>query len=184
MQENLDDIALLERIGNGDEEAMSKLYTAYESKLYTFALKKLNDSQAAADIVHEVMIAVWKSANNFQGRSKVKSWLFGIAHNKIVDHIRKDSRYDSEEFDEDLSDIETQTNEDLVEAAQNRDFLAYCLKKLSEFHRQVIHLAFFEDLGYGEIAEITGTPEGTIKTRVFHAKQLLKKCLAGKLGVA
>lgn len=184
MQDDQDDIQLLQRIGDGDEEAMARLYVAYEAKIFAFAMKKLNDSQAAADIVHEVMMAAWKGANKFQGRSKVKSWLFGIAHNKIVDFVRKDSRYDSDELEEDLPDTSINSSEELMEVAQNRDFLAYCLEKLSDLHKQVVHLAFFEDLSYGEIADIVGIPEGTVKTRMFHAKQLLKKCLANRMGLA
>ncbi len=184
MQDDQDDIQLLQQIADGDEEAMTSLYVAYESKIYAYAIKKLNDSQAAADIVHEVMMAAWKGAGKFQGRSKVKSWLFGIAHNKIVDYIRKDSRYDSDELDEELPDSSSHSSEELMEAAQNRDFLAFCMEKLSDLHRQVVHLAFIEDLAYGEIADIIGVPEGTVKTRMFHAKQLLKKCLAGRMGLA
>lgn len=184
MSEDTQDLALIERIGGGDEDAMTALYVTYEKPVYAFALKKVNDPQAAADVVHEVMIAIWKSAKSFQGRSKVKSWIFGIAHNKIVDYIRKDAKYDSDELDEDLPDVSINSTEELAEAAQNRDFLQYCLKKLSDLHRQVVHLAFFEDFSYVEIAEMTNTPEGTIKTRMFHAKQLLKKCLAGKLALA
>ena len=182
MNEETDDSKLLGRIAEGDESAMTDLYLAYESAIYAFALKKLNDTQAAADIVHEVMIAVWKGAAGFQGKSRVKSWLFGIAHNKIVDHLRKSIRHEADELEDDLLEDEAETSEQLVEAAQNSRFLAHCLEKLSDLHQQVVHLAFFEDMSYGEIAGIIGKPEGTVKTRMYHARQLLKKCLELRIG--
>ena len=182
MTEDTQHAELIQRIANGDEKAMSDLYIEFESRIYAFALKKLNDSHAAADIVHEVMIAVWKGASAYQGRSKVKSWLFGIAHNKIVDFIRSAKKHESEELDEEPMGDDVEAGIELVQAAENRDFLKYCLEKLSDLQRQVVHLAFFEDFSYGEISEVVGTPEGTIKTRMFHAKQLLKKCLQGRLG--
>ena len=185
MTEELEQVELLQRIGNGDETAMSDLYLIYEKPIYAFALKKLNDSQAAADIVHDVMIAIWKGASGFQGRSSLRSWILGIAHNKIVDHIRKSVRHDADELDESMNQTEDDSIEaspvEMVQAAENNQFLKYCLEKLNDLHQQVVHLAFFEDLGYAEIAEIIGKPEGTVKTRMFHARQALKRCLQGKI---
>jgi RNA polymerase sigma-70 factor (ECF subfamily) len=179
------ELELMARIAEGDDDAMSQLYLDHESGVYAFAMKKLNDSQAAADIVHDVMIAIWKGAAGFQGRSSLKSWVLGIAHNKIVDHIRRSVRHDADELDESMNQTEDDSINasplDLAQAAQNSEFLRYCLEKLSDLHRQVVHLAFFEDLPYGEIAEIIGKPEGTIKTRMFHARQALKRCLQGKI---
>lgn len=184
MPADAEDLELMQRIAAGDEAAMSLLYTEHESSVYAFAMKKLNDSQAAADIVHDVMIAIWKGAA-FQGRSSLRSWILGIAHNKIVDHIRKSVRHDAEELDESMNQTEdesiTASPLDMVQAAQNSSFLRHCLEKLSDLHKQVVHLAFFEDLPYGEIAGIIGAPEGTVKTRMYHAKLALKRCLQGKI---
>lgn len=179
------ELDLMARIATSDEDAMSQLYLDHESSIYAFAMKKLNDSQAAADIVHDVMMAIWKGAAGFRGKSSLKSWVLGIAHNKIVDHIRRSVRHDADELDESMNQTEDDSISaspfDMVQAAQNSSFLMYCLEKLSDLHRQVVHLAFFEDLPYGEIAEIIGKPEGTVKTRMFHARQSLKRCLQSKI---
>jgi RNA polymerase sigma-70 factor (ECF subfamily) len=185
MPANPAELDLMARIASGDEDAMSQLYLDHESSIYAFAMKKLNDSQAAADIVHDVMMAIWKSTAGFRGKSSLKSWVLGIAHNKIVDHIRRSVRHDADELDESMNQTEDDSISaspfDMVQAAQNSSFLKYCLEKLSDLHRQVVHLAFFEDLPYGEIAEIIGKPEGTVKTRMFHARQALKRCLQSKI---
>ncbi len=67
---------------------------------------------------------------------------------------------------------------DAIVGAENAKFIRCCMEKLSDAHHQVVHLTFFEDLSYPEIAQILNCPLGTVKTRMFHAKQLLKKCLA------
>ena len=80
---------------------------------------------------------------------------------------------DTEESDEDLDEI--------MNLKQLGEHLRGCMERLSDEQRQVVHLAFFEDLSYREISEIVGNPEGTIKARMFHAKQALKRCLARRI---
>ncbi|MEM7194048.1 MAG: RNA polymerase sigma factor [Pseudomonadota bacterium] len=177
-----EEIQLMGRIASGDQDAMSALYVTYEKSMYAFVLKKLNDPQLAADIVHETMLSIWKNPGGFQGKSKLRTWLFQIAHNKMVDHLRKHSRHPAEEPDESIVDEEDNAAIGLIEAAQNSEFLKFCLDKLSEAHKMVVHMAYFEEMGYDEIASILSIPAGTVKTRMFHAKQLLKKCLSMRIG--
>lgn len=173
---------LLARIGTGDRQAMEQLYRAYQSRVYRFARSRLNDSFAAADVLHETMIEIWRHAGRFEGRSRALTWILGIANHKVMDQLRKQSRHVVQEPDESLPDSESPTAESLVETAQNQTRVLECLSRLSEKHREVLHLAFYQDLPYGEIAALVGCPEGTVKTRVFHAKEALKKCLASKTG--
>ncbi|MDH3280877.1 MAG: sigma-70 family RNA polymerase sigma factor [Gammaproteobacteria bacterium] len=169
---------LLERIASGSSEAMADFYRQFESKVYAFALRKLNDPHGSADIVNEVMMAVWQGAGGFQANAKVSTWLLGITHNKVIDRIRKNVRNESEELSETMPDTDRTAAVDLVARAQDAERLSECMERLSQAHREVVHLAFFEDLTYGEIAEIVGCPEGTVKTRMLHAKQNLKRCLS------
>ena len=184
MHTDQEDRELLKRIASGNRDAMAELYRRYESGLFAFAMKRLSDSQTASDVVHEVMIAVWNGASGFQGRSRVKTWMFGIAHKKSVDQIRKNVRHSAEALDDHTPDATSASAHDLIAAAQDRHMLSRCLEKLSEMHRQVVHLAFFEDMAYAEIATIAGVPEATIRTRMFHAKKLLKKCLSRQVGAS
>lgn len=172
---------LLERIAAGSREAMADFYRQFESKVYAFALRKLNDPHACADIVNEVMMAVWQGAGGFQANAKVSTWVLGITHNKVIDRIRKNVRNQSEQLDETMADTDTIAAADLVARAQDAERLNECMERLSEAHREVVHLAFFEDLTYGEIANIVGCPEGTVKTRMLHAKQNLQRCLSRSL---
>ena len=106
----------------------------------------------------------------------------GIAHHKIIDTIRRTSRHEGEEVPADWED-ESQTSAlDAVQLTQNSEWVRRCLERLSSAHREVVHLAFYEELPYTEIAAILVCPEGTVKTRVFHAKNALKNCLKALLG--
>lgn len=168
---------LLAAIAGGDESSMEELYGMYEKDVYAFARSRLDDPHAAADVVNEVMLTAWRSADRFRGGSKVRTWLLGIANNKILDLLRRRGRHVHDELDERLVDDSAQVGERIVAAAQHSHSVMTCLKALTDRHRQVVHLAFFEDLSYGEIAEIVDCPAGTVKTRMYHAKLSLKRCL-------
>lgn len=177
-----DDRQLIDRIARGDESALGDFYRAFEGPLYRFAYARLNDSFEAADIVNDVMMEVWRNATRFEGRSKVSTWVFGIARHKSIDRLRKRRPDHGEELDDNLPDDEGDDPETCVLAAENAELVRLCIEGLSEAHREVVHLAFFEDLPYAEIAGIAGCPEGTVKTRMFHAKKALQRCLQHLMG--
>ncbi len=169
---------LLRRIASGSEQALKEFYQIFHSSVYSFALKLLKDPVDAAEILNEVMVEVWRCAERFEGRSKARTWVMGITHHKIVDQLRRRGRHKTEEIDPDIPDENTSVVLDAIVSAENARFIRFCMEKLSDAHRQVVHLTFFEDFSYPEIAQILNCPLGTLKTRMFHAKQLLKKCLA------
>lgn len=174
-----DDARLLARIGGGDEGALGAFYYRYEARVYRYLRGQLNDPAAAADVLNETMLEVWRNAMKFAGRSRVSTWVLGIAHNKAIDYLRREGRHAHDELNPAEPDRDAASITDAIAGAQDAQRLHHCLETLSHTHRQVVHLAFFEELAYGEIAAITGAPEGTVKTRVFHAKRALKRCLAG-----
>lgn len=172
---------LIEQMAQGHESALVEFYRVFEPKIFAFAKIRLNDSHEATDLLHEVMWEVWRSAGRFEGRSSVTSWVFGIAHHKVVDRIRSRSKHQAEPLD-DTTEIESEQDlEALITQKQMGDHLQRCMEGLSDDHRQVVHLAFFEDFSYREISEIVGSPEGTLKARMFHAKQALKRCLSRRI---
>lgn len=168
---------LLAEMAAGDEEALSRFYRKYERTVYAFAMNQLRDPHAAADVVNEVMLAAWRGAASFGGRARVTTWLLGIARNKIVDVLRKRRPEAHEEVDERIPDQDARTSVDLIARAEDAARLHECIEGLSENHRAVVHLAFFEDLHYEAIAELLECPPGTVKTRMFHARANLKRCL-------
>jgi RNA polymerase sigma factor, sigma-70 family len=176
MTDRAEDLVLLTRITNGEQEAMKLLYNRYSGAVYQFAKSWLGDPHEASDIMHETMLNVWRNAARFEQRSSVKSWIFSIARNKAIDRNRKAVRLTYTEIDTEIPD-DTPNAQDIVNAMQDAVQVRECISKLSDAHRSAIHLAFFEDLPYGEIAKIEGCPVGTVKTRILHAKKLLMRCV-------
>lgn len=176
--EAVSDEMLISRIGQGDEVALRQFYDRHQARIYRYAASRLNDSFAAADILNEVMLDVWRQAMTFAGRSKVSTWVLGITRHKVVDHLRREGRHQAAAFDETEFQADTPSATDAIAGLQAADRLNHCLQQLSDVQREAVHLAFYEDLSYPEIATIAGCPEGTVKTRVFHAKRALKVCLA------
>lgn len=180
-----DDNLLIQAIADGDSEAVSEFYRRHESRVYRFALAKLKDQFVAADVLNDVMLEVWRSAGKFEGRAKVSTWLLGIARNKILDHWRKKGSREFTEVDDSLEDESENINpENASAAASDGKLLRACMAKLKEEHREILHLVFFEELGFSEIAEIIQVPEGTVKSRAFHARSQMKQQLVRAMRAA
>ncbi|MDQ6956169.1 MAG: sigma-70 family RNA polymerase sigma factor, partial [Mariprofundaceae bacterium] len=113
----------------------------------------------------------------FEGRSKASTWIFGIARYKVLDIVRTENKHQHDELDSEMLDEESTTPLDWVAALEDSKALQHCLNRLPDTHQEVVHLTFFQDMHYNKVAEIMQCPTGTIKSRMFHARQLLKRCL-------
>jgi len=173
------DMALVRKIASGDQSAMKQVYELHSGPLFHFVKNWLADPHEASDIVHETMLEVWKRVDRFQGRSSLKSWIFSIARNKSIDKNRKMSRLSYTDEMPEMADDDVNPME-AMELSQDAAILKACVANLSETHRRMIHLAFYEDLSYKEISEIENCPIGTVKTRILHAKKLLMRDLASQ----
>ncbi|MCX8104021.1 MAG: sigma-70 family RNA polymerase sigma factor [Candidatus Bipolaricaulota bacterium] len=174
-----DEIAWVRQIAQGDEGAFEKLFRCYAPRIFRFAMSYLNDRSHAEEVVQETMIAVWKSAKNFHEQSQVSSWILGIARNKALDRARareREPKLVREKLDRGVS--ARATPEQIAQREVQAERVRAALEKLSPEHREVMLLAFYNDLSYAEIAQILGCPEGTVKSRVFYAKEQLKKILS------
>ena len=173
-----EDLALITAIAAGDESAMETFYKRHESTVYYFALKTLRQPVDASEVLNEVMMEVWRSAGRFAGKSKARTWLLGIAHHKVVDAVRKKARNERWESDEEAEEQADTCNPfDAAQGAQRQQWIKYCMERLAQAQKHVVHLTFFEGLPYPEIAGILNIPEGTVKTRMHHAKKSLMQCL-------
>lgn len=172
-----DDHALLKRVASGDKGAMKRLYERHHAGVLAFVESRLRDPMEAFDVVQDAFLDVWRSAGRHEGRSSVKTWIFSIARNKTIDRFRKGGREVPFEEDFDPPDI-TPNAEAVIEAASDAAQVRACIDKLTPPQARAVKLAFYEDLAYADIAELEQVPEGTIKTRIHHAKKLLMQCLA------
>ncbi len=173
-----DEITWIRQVAQGDEGAFEKLFRCYAPRIFRFALSYLNDRSYAEEVVQETMIAVWKSAKSYKEQSQVSSWILGIARNKALDRARARQREPEllqERLDRRMS--MRATPEQIVRRETQVERVRAALDRLSPEHREVIMLAFYNDLSYSEIAQILNCPEGTVKSRVYYAKEQLKKIL-------
>ncbi len=175
------DFELLEAMADGDEEALVRFFEKYHGVVYAFAQRRLDNETDAADVLNDVMLEAWRSAGRFQGRARVRTWLLGITHHRIVDRLRRRHRHQADPVDEQVADESAPSGFDAVVLNQHVEEVQRCLDKLADVHRQVIHLTFYEELSYPEIAQVLGAPTGTIKTRMMHAKAKLRDCLQRRL---
>jgi RNA polymerase sigma-70 factor (ECF subfamily) len=171
---------LVSRTGAGDTRAFEELYQLYEQRVYHYICTLVRDATLAEEVLGDVMLAVWRGAQHFAHQSRVSTWIFGIARHKAFDALRRTGRHEQHAvaLDEapDLpcrqdSPIEQIHREQLGLVARK------ALAKLSGEHQEVLRLVFYEELPYEEIARLLDIPENTVKTRVFYAKQQLKRHL-------
>jgi RNA polymerase sigma-70 factor (ECF subfamily) len=173
-------LRLLVRIGQRDEAAFRELYRGFSRRLYAYVLRQLGDPAQAEEIVSDTLYEVWRQPARFRGDSQFSTWLIGIARNKVLMAFR--SRKPDQQHD-DLDDVaDTLANEDpsafeLLAQQQRHEGVRSCMDRLSDDHRECIHLVFYEGLSLAEVATMQACPEGTVKTRLFHARQKLKTCL-------
>jgi RNA polymerase sigma-70 factor, ECF subfamily len=158
--------ALLVRISAGSESALEVFYHRFQARIFRYANARVNDPFEAADILNEVMMEVWRRANSFQGRSKVSTWLFGIARHKACDRLRARHPEAMDGSECDLVD-DTISMDEALSAAEDAHRVRECLKTLSTEHREVLHLAFFEDMHYTDIAAIVGVRRAPLNRGSF-----------------
>ena len=173
-------LRLLGRIEQADEGAFRELYCAFSRKLYAYVLRQLSDPAQAEEIVADTLYEVWKAPAKFRGESQFSTWLIGIARNKVLMHWR--GRKPDADHD-DVGEMADQLASDAPDAfdhmaqGQRSDGVRSCVDKLKPDHRECVHLVFFEGMALADVARIQQIPEGTVKTRLFHARQKLKNCL-------
>ena len=175
----LSDELVLERVARGDRDAMRILYDRHAPSLHRFVTRWIANENDAADVVHDAMLDVWRTADRFAGRSSVKSWVFSIGRFKAIDRNRKGARTVLDDSEIEIID-DTPNPEEVTQAFQDSAHVRSCVEALSGPQKTAIQLAFYEDLTYQEIADLENCPVGTIKTRIMHAKKLLLRCLASK----
>ena len=171
---------LLDRIAKSDEAAFRKLYTAFSRKLYAYALRQLSDPSQAEEVVSDTLFEIWKNPTAFRGDAQFSTWLIGIARNKCLMAFRSRKRdADHDDIDEIADEIPDESGcaFDVLAQKQRHEGVQHCMGKLGDEHRECIHLVFYEGMSIGEIADIQQCPEGTIKTRLFHARKKLQNCL-------
>lgn len=163
--------AVDEAFARGDESALRAAYDAHGSLVFSFCRRSLPEDRAM-DVVQEVFVSAWRGRTKFDpSKGSLRGWLIGIAKNRLIDNVRSERRHDDRRSDEDPGTIGTQAEIDRV---ADRMVVAEVLAHLPTRAREVVELAFFEDLTHQEIAERTSLPLGTVKSDIRRSLQRMR----------
>lgn len=170
-----DDMGLIARIQSGDQVALSALFDRYGTLIYSVAFRVLKDASEAEDVMQEIFIQIWKNPRSFvSGKGSLAGWLAVVARNRSIDVLRRRRPTDPVE----LFALPAATN--LAREAERDSLLGKIrgvMGGLPDEQRRPLELAFFEGLSHSEIAERTGDPLGTVKTRIRAALTTIRKAL-------
>jgi RNA polymerase sigma-70 factor (ECF subfamily) len=171
----MDDAALLEAVAEGNQEAMAAVYDRYSRIVYCIALRVLREPSLAEDVMQEVLLQVWKRPQTFVAqRGNLAAWLSVVARNRSIDVLRKRSPLDP------LGDLPLPDPRDMaLESEQSWliDKVRGVLDTLPAEQQGPLELAYFQGLSHTEIAERTGSPLGTVKTRIRAGLMSIRKAM-------
>ncbi len=183
VRSNAEDAALIRRMCDADETALGALYDRWVRSLYSLVFHLLKDADEAEDVVEETFWKAWKKASSYEpSRGAVSTWLLTIGRRRALDRIRAKGRRREESMTQPglLADAISSAADPLqaVEGSERRSHVLAALGDLPEEQRQVVELGYFRGLSQTEIAEMTGQPLGTVKTRMRLAMQKLREPLS------
>src|SRR5579884_3331411 len=168
---------LLDRIAAKDRDALSELCTRYQTVLFRYLCQLVGQRELAEEILQDTLVAVWKSASQFEGRSSVQTWLIGIARRQAHNTLRRRKLPLADESEMEGLIAPDPEPEDFTLANIARDELVEAFRKLAPAHREVLVLIFLQELSYQETATILNVPIGTVKSRLSNAKRALRTLL-------
>jgi RNA polymerase sigma-70 factor (ECF subfamily) len=182
---------LIARLKERDEQAFGEIVQLYGDKVFSLIYRMIGNRQEAEDIAQEVFITVFKTVDGFRGEAKFSTWLLRVAANHCKNQIKYLARRPSEGAD--MEDLPQQGNgpavpmqahidppDVLAEAAELEALMQEAIAELDPEHRLLVVLRDVEEQSYQEIGEITGLPEGTIKSRLHRARMAIKEYLDKK----
>ena len=171
------------RVTEGDGGALEALYARYGRACFGLARRILADEQFAQDVVQEVFLTVWRDAHRFDAtRGGFSSWLLSMTHHKAVDAVRREENLRKRRTTAELleeREVEGPGVHDAVWSTLRRARVRDAMQTLPEPQREALVLAYFGGYTQREIAGITGTPLGTVKTRMLAGMRRLKEGLEG-----
>lgn len=179
-----DDAELAARVVGRDPEALEALYARYGTPCYSLARRILVDPQLAQDVVQEVFLTVWRDASRFDAsRAGFHTWLLSMTHHKAVDAVRREEnqrkRRTAAELLESRED-QTPAVDEEVWSVLRGERVREALSLLPEPQREALVLAYFGGYTQREIAGLTATPLGTVKTRMLAGMRRMRDGLDGK----
>ncbi|HEX8723556.1 MAG TPA: sigma-70 family RNA polymerase sigma factor [Pyrinomonadaceae bacterium] len=183
------DTDLVVRALSGREDGFEELVRRYQRPIVAYVYRMVGDYDAALDLAQEVFIKVYNSLGRYRPEFKFSTWIYRIAHNAAIDHLRRLGAARTEEmevageggstFEKPLAS-KSLTPEQETERGERRAEIEEVVGQLPAAYRELIVLRHSHDLSYDEIAEVTGLPLGTVKNRIFRAREAMRELLVAR----
>ncbi|HBE72874.1 MAG TPA: RNA polymerase subunit sigma-24 [candidate division Zixibacteria bacterium] len=178
MAHNPDDAALVGRCLGGDNAAFDKLISRYKRQVFSVIYRMVRNPADAEDLAQDTFIKAFRALSSYDPKFPFITWLFKIAHNTAIDHLRsnkaqvlsldiEESPLQDECFDQTLMDS--------IDALSDKSMIDKALATLPPVYREILALRHQQEFSYSEISEALGIPEGTVKIRLFRARNLMKE---------
>lgn len=172
-----DDAALVGRCLAGDNTAFDKLISRYKRQVFSVIYRMVRNPSDAEDLAQDTFIKAYRALSGYDSKYPFITWLFKIAHNTAIDHLRsnkamvvsmdnEDSPVEDECFDGGLMES--------IDALSDKSLIERVLSTLPPTYREIISLRHQQEFSYAEISETLGIPEGTVKVRLFRARNMMK----------
>lgn len=173
------DEQLVGLLQEGEERALAFLYEKYKTPVYQYCVRLLRDEQAAEDAAHDTFLKIRSGIHSLANPQSLRAWIFRIARNEVMQMLRKTRRNGSI----DTEDVwEEETPFEKYEQVETQELVRQSLDRLKAEYREVLILREFEQFSYAEIAEVTGSTESSVKSRIFKARKALLKKLTPYFG--
>lgn len=180
----ISDAELVSTAISGREASFEELVRRYQRPIVGYVYRMLGDYEASLDVGQEVFIKVYNSLSRYSCDYKFSTWLYRIAHNAAIDHLRRNT-INAQSIETENADGAYQlqiecpkpTPEQERERSEWRTEIEIVVRQLPTAYRELIMLRHSRDLSYDEIAEITGLPLGTVKNRLFRAREMMRGLL-------
>lgn len=177
-----EDQVLIKKILEGNRSSFEELMKKYNRKIFGFIYRMVRNDQVAIELTQDFFIKIYKVLHKYDFEYKFTTWAYRICYNMIIDHIRKNhAQVDSLDDDcvtqRQMLESENYVKEDGFEFVARAEVNEYVWKSVDRIplrYRELILLRYLQGLKYEEIAEVTNLPVGTVKNRIFKAKEILK----------
>lgn len=179
----LTDVELIAKAIRGREDGFEELVRRYQRPIIGYVYRMLNNYDASLDVTQEVFIKVYNSLEKYSSEYKFSTWLYRIAHNAAIDWMRRNSNVARQSLEAENADGTFQLQiespqpspEQERERSEWRTEIESVVKCLPPVYRELILLRHTQDLSYDEIAEVTNLPLGTVKNRLFRAREMMRE---------
>lgn len=163
------------RAQQGDRAAFSQLVDAYDQRLLYFVRRILGEHDTAFDVLQGVWLTVHRKLRDLKSAGAFRVWVYRIAHDKAVSELRRKTRRPLLVEEIEIGDGTIEDQRDTETVFDNAELVHIGLQRLSVDHRRILTLRFLEDMQVNEIAEVLGCSDGTVKSRLHHARRALRR---------